>query len=97
MKSDIAKQLTQKICEARKKGYISPLLYRISDVDCFAVPKVIDENGEVQDICTIYNRISSGLNTATWVPHFFMPSPNKALRQLQLGTKIGDFNYGKFF
>jgi hypothetical protein len=110
MAADLAKCLTEKITDVIQKNYVALLPYTVSDVnyfsvpkpytvsnvDYFSVPKVIVE-GVVINIRTVYNGTSSGLNEAVWAPKFWLPTPDTAMRQLNFGYEMVNFDLGEMF
>lgn len=97
MDPNIARQLAEKISDNRMKNYISPSGVTTSDIDHFAVPKVVDDDGVVQDIRVVYNGTSCGLNQKLYAPNFWMPNIGTPLRALSFGYWRCDFDMGEFF
>ena len=97
MKDDICYQVALKIGDVRKKHYITPISKTVSDVDYFGVPKGIEPDGTILDIRLVYNRTSCGLNEAVWAPNFWLPTADKAIRQLCFSYWSVDLDLGEMF
>ena len=52
---------------------------------------------KVDDARMVYNGTSSGLNEVLWAPHFMLPTMSTQMREIQLGTNMGDINIGEIF
>eukprot|EP00980_Cylindrotheca_fusiformis_P014518 scaffold3893_cov74-Cylindrotheca_fusiformis.AAC.1 len=97
LKSDTAGCLAEKVGDLLVKGYISKALSTRSQIDYFAVPKVVGPDGEVLDVRLVFNGTSCGLNSALWAPSFWLPTPDTALRKLVPTSLMVDFDLGEFF
>ena len=97
MKDDICYQVALKIGDVRKKHYITPISKTVSDVDYFGVPKGIGPDETILDIRLVYNGTSCGLNEAVWAPNFWLPTADKAIRQLCFSYWSVDLDLGECF
>eukprot|EP00980_Cylindrotheca_fusiformis_P027010 scaffold18391_cov83-Cylindrotheca_fusiformis.AAC.3 len=100
LKPDVASCLADKVGDLLLKNYISPFrdeLAPSSQIDYFAVPKVISPEGEILDVRLVFNGTSCGLNDALWAPSFWLPTPDTALRKLHFASQMVDFDLGEFF
>eukprot|EP00980_Cylindrotheca_fusiformis_P018324 scaffold5977_cov98-Cylindrotheca_fusiformis.AAC.1 len=97
LKEDTARCLTDKVGDLLVKGYIDRAPSVRSQIDYFAVPKVVGPDGEVLDVRLVFNGTSCGLNGALWAPSFWLPTPDTALRKLQPTSLMVDFDLGEFF
>ena len=84
------------MCDVRRKEYIAPGR-TLSYIDFFAVPKTVDNQGNVTEIQMVYNGTSCGLNDCVWAPNFWMPTPHTAARQLDYNSYMIDIDLGEFF
>ena len=84
------KILVKKLSKVRSRGYIASD-YVVSLTSFFWVPKGED------DVRIAHNGTESGLNDATWVPSFWLPTPRTALRMMVPGTEMGDLDAGEMF
>eukprot|EP00980_Cylindrotheca_fusiformis_P027270 scaffold19651_cov73-Cylindrotheca_fusiformis.AAC.1 len=97
VKPDTSRCLAEKVGDLLEKAYISPTLSTVSQIDFFAVPKVLGPDGEVLDVRLVFNGTSCGLNAALWAPGFWLPTPDTALRKLDFDSLMVDFDLGEFF
>ena len=93
---ELRKWVAEKVCDVRRKEYIAPRK-TLSYIDFFAVPKTVDNNGNVMEIRMVYNGTSCGLNDCVWAPNFWMPTPHTAARQLDYNSYMIDIDLGEFF
>ena len=49
------------------------------------------------DIRTVYNGMSSGLDEVLWDPYFTLPTMSTHMRSIQLGTNMRDIDIGEKF
>eukprot|EP00980_Cylindrotheca_fusiformis_P021935 scaffold8770_cov167-Cylindrotheca_fusiformis.AAC.2 len=97
LKPDTSRCLAEKVGDLLDKHYIDPTPSTISQIDFFAVPKVVGPDGEVLDVRLVFNGTSCGLNNALWAPGFWLPTPDTALRKLDFTSLMVDFDMGEFF
>ena len=97
MDLNVARQLAEKVDDNRFKNYIAPCGETQNDIDYFAVPKAVDEKGNVIDIRVVYNGSSCGLNSKVFAPNFWMPSIDTPIRALSYGYWRCDFDLGEMF
>eukprot|EP00980_Cylindrotheca_fusiformis_P005545 scaffold1173_cov84-Cylindrotheca_fusiformis.AAC.3 len=100
LKPDVALCLADKVGDLLIKNYVSPFRDHeppSSQIDYFAVPKVVSAEGEILDVRLVFNGTSCGLNDALWSPSFWLPTPDTALRKLHFSSQMVDFDLGEFF
>eukprot|EP00980_Cylindrotheca_fusiformis_P022018 scaffold8903_cov106-Cylindrotheca_fusiformis.AAC.3 len=100
LKPDVGACLADKVGDLLVKHYVTPFWDSIpptSQIDYFAVPKVVSPEGEVLDVRLVFNGTSCGLNDALWSPSFWLPTPDTALRKLHFSSQMVDFDLGEFF
>eukprot|EP00980_Cylindrotheca_fusiformis_P027728 scaffold22529_cov73-Cylindrotheca_fusiformis.AAC.2 len=97
LKPDTSRCLAEKVGDLLTKHYIDPTPSTLSQIDFFAVPKVLGPDGEVLDVRLVFNGTSCGLNDALWAPGFWLPTPDTALRKLDFTSLMVDFDLGEFF
>ena len=86
----LKEMMVKKLQKARRRGYIAPWLV-LSLTSFFAVAKGLD------DIRMVFDGTKSGLNDATWIPGFWLPTTLTFLRMVTYGTWMSDLDVGEMF
>jgi hypothetical protein len=89
-KPEDIEQMVKKLDKVLSRGYISLGLV-VSLTSYFAVPK-----GDL-DIRLVYDGTSSGLNEALWVPSFWMPTSESAVRVISFYSFLFDSDIAECF
>ena len=84
------KAARKKLERVRERAYLVAA-FIVSMMPFFWVKKGED------DIILVYDASKCGLNGATWIPHFWLPTINTLLRMVTSGTWMGDQDVEEMF
>ena len=96
MPHEVSLALATKVVDLWWKGCIAGHEKVRSDMDSFAVPKVVRENCVIA-VRLVWNGESLGLNDTLCAPNFGLPTSETATRQLSFNCKSCNFDIGKMF